>query len=88
MQMVLQAMVRKCAAVEETQIELKRRIALCDDQNGRCRGCGIPIPRAATPKNKDDPNWIVAGLPDLAPGCFGAILKIVDQMRAEYELMS
>jgi hypothetical protein len=81
-------MIRKRAAVEEIQIELKRRIALCDDQDGKCRGCGIPIPRAVTPKNIDDPNWIVDGLPDLAPGCFGAILKIVDRMRVEYELMS
>jgi hypothetical protein len=81
-------MVRKRAAVEELRAEFKRRIALCDEQEGRCRDCGVPIPRAVTPKKIDDPNWIVDGLPNLAPGCFGAILKIVDQMRSEYELMS
>jgi hypothetical protein len=81
-------MIKKRAAVEEIRIELKRRIALCDAQDGKCRGCGIPIPRAVTPKNMGDPNWIVDGLPELAPGCFGAILKIVDQLRSEYELVS
>jgi hypothetical protein len=85
---MVETIVKKRAAAEEIQIELQRRIALCDDHGGKCRGCGIPIPRAVTPKNMGDPNWIVEGLPDLAPGCFGAILKIVDQLRSEYELMS
>ena len=47
----------------------------------------LPPARAVTPKKIDDPNWIVDGLPNLSPGCFGAILKIVDQMRSEYEFM-
>jgi hypothetical protein len=76
-------MVRKRASGEEIQAEFKRRTALCDDHEGRCCECGSPIPRAVTP-----PNWIVDRLPNLSPGCFGAILRIVDQMRSEYELMS
>ena len=85
---MVETIVKRRALAEEIQIELKRRIETCDDLEGKCRGCGIPIPRAVTPKNVGDPNWIVEGLPELAPGCFGAILKIVDQMRSEYELMS
>ena len=80
-------MVKKRATTEKIQAELKRRIEACDDREGKCRGCGIPIPRAATPKEADGPNWSVEGLPDLAPGCFGVILKIVDQARLEYELI-
>jgi hypothetical protein len=78
---------KKRASTDEIQIELKRRIALCDDHDGKCRGCGVPTPRAVTPTDIGESNWKIDGLPDLAPGCFGAILKIVDQMRAEYELL-
>jgi hypothetical protein len=74
------------ATAEEIQSELKERIERCADRH--CRGCGVPVPQAARPKEAGGANWIVKGLPELAPGCFGAIIRIVDQMRLEYELVS
>jgi hypothetical protein len=80
-------MTKKRATAEEIQAELKRRIETCPDCNGGCRGCGSPRPRRVTPKAEDAANWIVEGLPGLAPGCFGSIVRIVDQARVEYELV-
>jgi len=80
--------IKKRATAEEIQSDLKERIERCEDRDGKCRGCGAPVPQAARPKEAGGANWIVKGLPELAPGCFGAIVGIVDQMRLEYELVS
>ena len=82
------ATIKKRATAEEIQAELKQRIEMCADRDGNCRGCEAPAPRPVTPKEEGGSNWIVESLPGLAPGCFGAILKIVDQARLEYELIS
>jgi hypothetical protein len=82
------ATIKKRATAEEIQSDLKERIERCADRGGNCRGCGTPVPEAARPKEAGGPNWIVKGLPELAPGCFGTIVRIVDQMRLEYELVS
>lgn len=79
---------KKRATAEEIQADLKQRIELSDDRDGNCRGCGTPTPRLVRPKAEGGSNWIVEGLPELAPGCFGTIVKIVDQARLEYELVS
>jgi len=79
--------VKKRATAEEIQAELRQRIEMCVDRDGNCRGCEAPAPRLVTPKQEGGSNWIVESLPGLAPGCFGAILKIVDQARLEYELI-
>lgn len=80
-------MLKKRATVDEIRTELKRRIEACDDLDGHCRGCGVPELRSMHLKEADGPNWGIDALPHLAPGCFGAILKIVDQARLEFELV-
>lgn len=79
-------MVKISATAAEIEAELRRRIELCPDRDGSCCGSGVPTPRFARPREEGGPNWTVDGLPELAPGCFGTILKIVDQVRLEYEL--
>jgi hypothetical protein len=39
-------------------------------------------------KHEGAPNWTVDGFPGLADGCFTHLVKIVDQARLEYELVS
>jgi hypothetical protein len=80
-------MEKKRATADEIKAVLKHRIELCTERDGACRGCEAPSPKAARPRNEGDPNWIVDALPQLAPGCFAAILRIVDQARLEYELV-
>ncbi len=77
---------RKRATAEEIQVELRRRIDDCPERDGSCCRSGVPTPRFSAPRSAGDPNWTVDGLPDLAPGCFGAILKIIDQARLEFDL--
>jgi hypothetical protein len=79
--------VKKRATADEIQADLKHRIEMCADRDGNCKGCDAPTPRLVEPKKEGDSNWIVERLPGLAPGCFGAIVKIVDQARLEYELI-
>ena len=76
-------MEKKRATAEEIQAELRRRIKQCD---GACCQSGVPAPRPATPKASGAPNWTIDGLPELAPGCFTTIVRIVDQARDEFEL--
>lgn len=76
-------MQKKRATAEEIQDELRRRIQQCD---GLCCRSGVPAPRPVTPKETGAPNWTIDGLPELAPGCFGTIVRIVDQARDEFEL--
>ena len=76
-------MEKKRATAEEIQAELRRRIKQCD---GACCQSGVPAPRPVTPKVNGAPNWTIDGLPELAPGCFGTIVRIVDQARDEFEL--
>jgi hypothetical protein len=42
-------------------------------------------PQAARSKEAGGANWIAKDLPELAPGCFGTIVGIADQMRLEDE---
>lgn len=79
-------MARKRATAAEIRAELERRIRICPDREGSCSRSGVPMPRSARPREVDGPNWTVDGLPELAPGCFAVILKIVDQARLEFEL--
>lgn len=80
--------VRKCATADEIQAELGLRIAGLIERDARFGGCQAPRPRPSRVRQDGDPNWAVDGLPGLAPGCFGAIVRIVDQARLEYELVS
>lgn len=80
--------VKKRATASEIQADLEQRIRMCTDRDGNCTRCEAPTPRLVRPKAEGAPNWIVEGLPGLAPGCFGTIVRIVDQARLEYELIS
>jgi hypothetical protein len=80
--------VKKRATAEEIQADLKGRIERCTELGGKCCDCGTPLPRPAKAKKPGDPNWVVDGLPGLVSGCFGTIVRIVDQARLEYELVS
>jgi len=88
MQIERSVTIKKRATAAEIQSDLEERIERWARRAGHCRRCGAPVPQAARPKEAGGANWIVKGLPELAPGCFGAIVGIVDQMRLEYELVS
>ena len=80
--------IRKRATAEEIQADLQERIERYFAREGKPSGCEAPRPRPARARLEGGPNWTVDGFPGLPDGCFGALVRIVDQARFEYELVS
>jgi len=79
---------RKQATADEIQADLRERIDRAIARDARLAGCQAPRPRPVPPRDGNAPNWTVDGFPGLAPGCFTALVKIIDQARQEYELIA
>jgi hypothetical protein len=79
---------KKPATAEEIQADLKERIERMIARDAKFMGCEAPVPRPSRVRSEGGPNWTVDGFPGLASGCFGALVRIVDQARLEYELIS
>lgn len=79
---------KKRATAEEIRADLQERIDRCIARDAKFRGCEAPVPRPVAPRVDGAPNWTIDGFTGLAPGCFTALVKIVDQARLEYELVS
>ena len=80
--------VRRQATAEEIRADLQDRIDRCIARDPKFTGCEAPMPRPVTPRHDSAPNWTIDGFSALAPGCFTALVKIVDQARLEYDLVS
>ncbi len=78
---------KKRATAEEIQADLQGRIDRLIARNAKYRGCKTTLPRPIGVRGEGGPNWTVDGFPDLAPGCFTEMVKILDQVRLEYELV-
>jgi hypothetical protein len=79
---------KKRATAAEIHADLSERIARQAAREPKLRGCAAPMPRLSPSQRDGAPNWTVAGFPNLQPGCFTALVKIVDQARLEYDLVS
>lgn len=79
---------RKRATAEEIQADLSARIDGYSARDARLQGCEAPRPRPTRTVREDGSNWTVDGFPVLADGCFGTLVRIVDEARREYELVS
>ena len=80
--------IRKRATAAEIQADLSERIERQATREPRLRGCAAPVPLLSRTQRAGAPNWTVNGFPNLQPGCFTALVKIVDQARREYELVA
>jgi len=79
--------IKKRATAAEIQADLHQRIERLAEREPRFQGCSAPRPKPLPVRRDGMPNWTVPGFPDLQPGCFNALVKIVDQARLEYELV-
>jgi hypothetical protein len=79
---------KKRATAEEIQADLQGRIDRLIARNEKYRGCKTTLPRPIGVRGEGGPNWTVDGFPDLAPGCFTEMVRILDQVRMEYELVA
>ncbi len=79
--------VKKQATADEIRADLQERIDRHVARDARFQGCEAPVPRPVQALEDGAPNWTIDGFTALAPGCFTALVKIVDQARLEYELV-
>ncbi len=77
---------KKRAAAEVIHADLTERIERLAARDPKFRGCAAGMPRPQPPYRKGAPNWTIDGFTELQSGCFTALVKIVDQVRLEYEL--
>jgi hypothetical protein len=78
---------KKRATAEEIQADLQGRIDRLIARNEKYRGCKTTLPRPIGVRGEGAPNWTVDGFPDLPSGCFSEMVRILDQVRREYELV-
>ena len=81
------ATIKKRATAEVIHADLHERIERLAAREPKFRGCAAGLPKPLTVRRDGAPNWTVDGFTELQPGCFTALVKIVDQARLEYELV-
>ena len=79
--------IKKRATAEEIHADLSERIERQAARDPKLRGCAAPTPRPSHTQRDGAPNWTIDGFTALQPGCFTALVKIVDQARMEYDLV-
>ncbi len=79
---------KKRATADEIQADLQGRIERMIARDAKYAGCAAPTPKPIPSRSGGAANWTVTGFPNLAPGCYTALVQIVDQARQEYELVS
>lgn len=79
--------IRKRATAEAIHADLTDRIERLAAREPKFRGCAAALPKPLLVRRDGAPNWTVDGFTELQPGCFTALVKIVDQVRLEYELV-
>lgn len=77
---------KKRATADEIHADLQSRIDRLANHDQKYRGCSVSAPKPIN-TNKNGHNWTVAGFPDLPSGCFTEVVKLVDQVRLEYDLI-
>lgn len=78
--------IKKRATADEIQADLQERIDRLIARDDKFRDCTAPRPHLTRATRAGAPNWTVHGFPGLPSGGYGALVKIIDQARSEYEL--
>jgi hypothetical protein len=85
---VLQPMTtKKRATAAIIHADLNERIERLAAREPKFQGCEASLPKPLHAFRDGSPNWTVDGFTALQPGCFIALVKVVDQARLEYELV-
>jgi hypothetical protein len=79
--------IKKRATAATIHADLNDRIERLAAREPKFRGCAAPLPKPLQVGRNGAPNWTIDGFPQLQPGCFTTLVKIVDQARLEYELV-
>lgn len=79
--------IKKRATAAVIHADLNERIARLAAREPKYDGCAATLPKPLHVSRDGAPNWTVDGFTQLQPGCFIALVKIVDQVRLEYDLV-
>ena len=79
--------IRKRASADQIQAELQERIDRLAARDNTFGDCIAARPRSLTTRGDSAPNWTVDGFPGLPSGGFGRMVRLLDQVRMEYELI-
>jgi hypothetical protein len=79
--------IKKRATAEIIHADLRERIERLAAREPKFRGCAAGLPKPLPVRRDGAPNWTVDGFTELQPGCFTALVKVLDQVRLEYELV-
>ena len=79
--------IKKRATAAMIHADLRERIERLAARDPKFHGCAPALPKPLQAIRDGAPNWTVDGFTELQPGCFTALVKIVDQARLEYELV-
>ncbi|MBS0525112.1 MAG: hypothetical protein JSS04_15910 [Proteobacteria bacterium] len=80
--------IKKRATAEVIHADLRERIERLAAREPKFRGCAAGLPKPLPVHRDGAPNWTVDGFTELQPGCFITLVKIVDQVRLEYDLVA
>lgn len=77
---------KKRATAATIHADLNERIARLAAREPKFCGCTASPPKPLHAFRDGAPNWTVDGFTTLQPGCFTALVKLIDQARLEYDL--
>lgn len=81
------ATIKKRATAAVIHADLSDRIARLAAREPKYVGCEAATPKPLNVFRDGAPNWTIDGFTILHSGCFSGLVKIVDQVRLEYELV-
>ncbi len=79
--------IKKRATAEFIHADLNERIERLAVRDPKFQGCASAMPKPLKVSRENAPNWTVDGFIGLPSGGFNAMVKIIDQVRLEYELI-
>jgi hypothetical protein len=79
-------MPREIKTAEEITNTMQAWLASSDAMDGRCRGCGAPLPTRLPMADVSGCNWAVTGFPNLIPGCAAVVQDVVARARRMFQL--
>ena len=77
---------KKRATADVIHADLTKRIEQLAAREPKFSGCAAARPKPLPVRRDGAPNWTIDGFTELKSGCFTALVKIIDQVRLEYEL--
>ena len=78
------AMAKELLSAAGIRAEINRRMAICEELDGDCRGCRVPLPRQAEVRDYGS-NWHIDSAQNCVGDCLGVLDRVVADVRVKYD---